>query len=105
MAGTAADPSANSSTPPRIPGLAKLVTAGPPKNRTILLRCCSGTAKTIMSSHFLVNVILRYEDPGVYVSLDENNVHVFEETLDFGWEFEDLESNNQLIFLEASPVR
>src|SRR5437879_12212126 len=58
-----------------------------------------------MSSQFLVNGILDYEDPGVYVSLDENKVHVFEEMLDFGWDFEDLESNKKLIFLEASTIR
>src|SRR5438034_10606013 len=59
----------------------------------------------MLSSQFLVNEILDYEKPGIYVSLDENKQHVFEEMLDFGWDFQELESNKKLIFLEASPIR
>src|SRR2546429_8477711 len=102
MADTAADRSANSRTPTGIPGLDKLLTGGLPKNRTILLCGGPGAGKTIMSSQFLVNAIIDYEDPGVYVSFDENNIHVFEEKLDFGWDLEDPENRKKLIFLEAS---
>lgn len=105
MADSAADPSGNSRTATGIPGLDKLLTGGLPKSRTILLSGGPGTGKTIMSSQFLVNGILDYEEPGVYVSLDENKMHIFEEMLDFGWDFAELESNKKLIFLEASPIR
>src|SRR5436853_5668136 len=104
MADTAADRSANSRTPTGIPGLDKLLTGGLPKNRTILLSGGPGTGKTILSSQYLVNGIWDYEESGVYVSLDENKQHIFEEMLDFGWDFADLENNKKLIFLEASPI-
>ena len=105
MAATPADSSGNGRTPTGIPGLDKLLTGGLPKSRTILLSGGPGTGKTIMSSQFLVNGILDYEEPGIYVSLDEGKGHVFEEMLDFGWDFNDLESSKKLIFLEASPIR
>ena len=105
MAAAPADSSANARIPTGIPGLDKLLTGGLPKNRTILLSGGPGTGKTILSSQFLVNGILDYEEPGIYVSLDENKQHVFEEMLDFGWDFRELESNKKLIFLEASPIR
>src|SRR5947208_10902391 len=105
MAYSSSNPNASSITPTVIPGLDKLLTGGLPKNRTILLSGGPGTGKTILSSQFLVNGILDYEETGVYVSLDENKQHVFEEMLDFGWDFQDLENNKKLIFLEASPIR
>lgn len=103
-----ADPgshSSNSRAPTGIPGLDKLLTGGLPRNRTILLTGGPGTGKTIMSSQFIVNGILDYEEPGIYVSLDESKAHIFEEMLDFGWDFQDLEANKKLAFLEASPMR
>src|SRR5205807_8313934 len=95
----------NRRTPTGIPGLDKLLSGGLPKGRIILLTGGPGTGKTILSSQYLVNGIMDYDENGVYVSLDENKQHVFEEMLDFGWDFEDLESNKKLIFLEASPIR
>src|SRR6266581_6021485 len=105
MADASGNPNASSRTPTGIPGLDKLLTGGLPKSRIILLSGGPGTGKTIMSSQFIINGILDYEEPGVYVSLDENKQHVFEEMLDFGWDFDELESNKKLIFLEASPIR
>jgi KaiC/GvpD/RAD55 family RecA-like ATPase len=105
MADAPGTPNASSRTPTGIPGLDKLLTGGLPKSRIILLSGGPGTGKTILSSQYLVNGILDYEESGVYVSLDENKQHVFEEMLDFGWDFEDLENNKKLIFLEASPIR
>src|SRR6266702_3204268 len=105
MADAPGNSNVSSRTPTGIPGLDKLLTGGLPKSRTILLCGGPGTGKTILSSQYLVNGILDYEESGVYVSLDENKQHVFEEMLDFGWDFADLENNKKLIFLEASPIR
>src|SRR3989442_13067542 len=105
MADGPGNPNASSRPPTGIPGLDKLLTGGLPKSRTILLCGCPGTRKTILSSQYLVNGILDNEESGVYVSLDEHKQHVFEEMLAFGWDFEDLENNKKLIFLEASPIR
>src|SRR5713101_469862 len=78
MADAPGNPNASSRTPTGIPGLDKLLTGGLPKSRTILLCGGPGTGKTILSSQYLVNGILDYED---------------------------LENNKKLIFLEASPIR
>src|SRR6266581_3773536 len=95
MADAPGPPNASSRTPTGIPGLDKLLPGGLPKSRIILLSGGPGTGKTILSSQYLVNGILDYEESGVYVSLDENKQHVFEE----------IENNKKLIFLEASPIR
>ncbi|HEX4920451.1 MAG TPA: ATPase domain-containing protein, partial [Candidatus Bathyarchaeia archaeon] len=89
MADSSADQTGSSRIPTGIPGLDKLLTGGLPRNRTILLSGGPGTGKTILSSQYLVNGILDYEEPGVYVSLDENKEHVYEEMLDFGWDFQE----------------
>ncbi len=105
LADSSSNPNLGSRVPTGIPGLDKLLTGGLPKGRIILLTGGPGTGKTILSTQFLVNGILDYEEPGVYVSLDENKQHVCEEMMDFGWDLPDLESNKQLVFLEASPIR
>src|SRR2546422_8726643 len=105
LADSSSNPSVGSRVPTGIPGLDKLLTGGLPKGRIILLTGGPGTGKTILSSQFLVNGILDYEEPGVYVSLDENKQHVFEEMVDFGWDLPELEHQKRLIFLEASPIR
>ena len=105
MAARAGNSSVSTRTATGIPGLDKLLNGGLPKGRIILLTGGPGTGKTILSSQFLVNGILDYEEPGVYVSLDENKQHVCEEMLDFGWDLSDLENNKKLVFLEASPIR
>ncbi len=92
-------------TPTGIPGLDKLLSGGLPRGRIILLTGGPGTGKTILSSQFLVNGILDYEEPGIYVSLDENKLHVNEEMMDFGWDLAELEDSKKLVFLEASPIR
>lgn len=99
------NPNGNSRAPTGIPGLDKLLTGGLPKGRIILLSGGPGTGKTILSSQFLVNGILDYDENGVYVSLDENRRHVREEMLDFGWDLSELEDNKSLAFLDASPIR
>src|SRR5213594_931285 len=105
MATASGNHNANSRTPTGIPGLDKLLNGGLPKGRIILLTGGPGTGKTILSSQFLVNGILDYDENGVYVSLDENKQHVFEEMVDFGWDLPELEHQKRLIFLEASPIR
>src|SRR5436309_732423 len=107
MAASSASPENNGNrrTPTGIPGLDKLLSGGLPKGRIILLTGGPGTGKTILSSQYLVNGILDYDENGVYVSLDENKQHVCEEMLDFGWDLSDLESNKKLALLEASPIR
>ncbi len=91
--------------PTGIPGLDKLLSGGLPRGRIILLTGGPGTGKTILSSQFLVNGILDYEEPGVYVSLDESKLHINEEMIDFGWDLAQLEDDKKLVFLEASPIR
>src|SRR5256712_1781363 len=107
MAASSASPENNGNrrTPTGIPGLDKLLSGGLPKGRIILLTGGPGTGKTILSSQYLVNGIMDYDENGVYVSLDENKQHVFEEMVDFGWDLPELEHQKRLIFLEASPIR
>jgi circadian clock protein KaiC len=55
-----------------IQGLDDITNGGLPKNRPTLVLGNTGCGKTIMSLEFLVNGIVKYNEPGVFMSFEEN---------------------------------
>ena len=73
-----------------IPGLDELISGGFPEGRVNLLVGGPGTGKTILASQFLYNGLTKFNENGIYVSLDESRTHFFEEMQTFGWNFKQL---------------
>jgi KaiC/GvpD/RAD55 family RecA-like ATPase len=88
-----------------IPGLEEMLNGGFPKGRVVLLVGGPGTGKTIFSSQFLYNGVEKYNENGVYISLDESKHHYLKEMSAFGWNLEKLEKEKKWIFIDASPIR
>jgi len=63
-----------------IPGLDDILDGGFPRGRTILLKGECGTGKTIFGAQFLHNGVVKYNEPGVLVLL-EQNINYFKKTL------------------------
>ena len=55
-----------------IQGLDDITTGGLPQNRPTLLLGNTGCGKTIMAMEFLVNGIEMFDEPGVFMSFEEN---------------------------------
>ena len=106
--------------PTGIDGLDKMLNGGLPVNRSILLCGSPGSGKTILSWQFLWNGAAHYEEPGLYVSLDEDPDELREEIASFGWsletgaqsktaamgwDIEKLEEGGKLAIVDASPIR
>lgn len=58
-------------SPTGIQGLDDITTGGLPKNRPTLLLGSTGCGKTIMAMEFLVNGIVQFNEPAVFMAFDE----------------------------------
>jgi KaiC/GvpD/RAD55 family RecA-like ATPase len=88
--------------PTGIKGFDELVSGGLPRGRTILVNGSCGTGKTIFSTQFLINGVKNYNEPGIYVML-EQDVNEFREDMGgFGFELQKLEEAGKLIIVNAT---
>ena len=88
-----------------IPGLDEILTGGLPRGRVVLALGEPGAGKTILCTQFLVNGIEKFNEKGLYVSLEESKEQYVEEMNALGWDIEGLERTGQLSFIDASPIR
>jgi len=82
-----------------------MLNGGIPSGRCILACGSPGSGKTIFSMQFLYYGGAKCNEPGLYVSLDENISRLREEMAGFGWDLEKLEKNGKLAIVDASPIR
>lgn len=91
--------------PSGISGLDEMLMGGLPKGRVTLVCGGPGSGKTIMCVNFLVAGALKYNEPGLFVSMDENKESLSKEMASFGWDLNRLEEEKKLLIVDASPIR
>jgi circadian clock protein KaiC len=98
--------------PTGIDGLDKMSNGGLPAGRSVLLCGGPGSGKTILSWQFLYNGAALYNEPGLYVSLDEDISQLEEEMESFGWNMKNQDNTGlrspgwqKITVLDASPIR
>ena len=85
-----------------IPGLDEMLGGGIPKGHAISIFGGPGAGKTTFSLQFLYNGAALYDEPGVYISLDESISDIKRNTKAFNWDFETMEKEQKISFLDAS---
>ena len=85
-----------------ITGLDELIGGGIVEGSTVLLSGQSGSGKTIFGLQFLYNGITKYNEPGVFVTLETRPKELREEATQFGWDLQVLEQKNELIIVDAA---
>lgn len=90
--------------PTGIEGLDQLLNGGIPEGRVILVVGGPGSGKTTLASQFLYKGISDYDQNGVFVSLDEEKIHFFDEMLGFGWDFASAEKDKKFAFIDATKL-
>lgn len=58
-----------------------------------------------MAMQFLVDGVERFDERGVFVSLEESKHHLENEMRNYGWDLTKFEKKNQLAIVDASPLR
>jgi circadian clock protein KaiC len=92
--------------PTGINGFDELIEGGLERDSTVLLVGSAGTGKTIFSMQFLYKGATEFDEPGVFISFEEEKESIFKHALDFGWDFEKLESEGKfkLVFYKPHQV-
>ena len=85
-----------------IPGLDEMLGGGIPTGHAVSIFGGPGAGKTTFTLQFLHNGATMYNEPGIYVSLDESICDIKRNVRAFGWDFEKLEKEQKMVFLDAS---
>lgn len=87
--------------PPRtksgIPGFDELVGGGIPEGNLIVVSGDPGSGKTNFCLRFLYEGALNYNEPGVYISLEETEQEIIKEAAFFGYDFLNLIKQRKLV--------
>jgi len=86
-----------------IPGLDSMIGGGFERKSVVIVSGSAGAGKTILSLQFLYNGATKYDEPGLYITFEEQKESVFKHMLSFGWDFAELERQRKLVFLEYPP--
>jgi len=78
---------------------------GIPKGHTVLVSGGPGSGKTTFAMQFLYQGATEYDEPGLYVSMDEDPADVKRNMANYGWDCDGLEAEGRLAFINVSPVR
>jgi KaiC/GvpD/RAD55 family RecA-like ATPase len=78
---------------------------GIPQGHTVLISGGPGSGKTTFGIQFLYEGATKHNEPGLYVTLDEDPEDIKKNMLAYGWDLDTLEKDIKLIFVNVSPVR
>ena len=82
--------------------LDELIGGGLVEGSTILVSGGTGSGKTIFGLQFLYNGASKYNEPGVFVTIETRPKDLRLEAQQFGWDLEELEKKNSLIIVDAA---
>ncbi len=85
-----------------IKGLDELISGGIPAQSTILLSGVAGSGKTLFAFQFLYNGAVKYKEPGVYISLEEEPERIIKSvSVTFGWNLNNLIKKKLISVIKA----
>ena len=83
--------------------LDKMLQGGFVKNSINLVAGGAGTGKTIFAIQFLIEGIVKFNEPGIYITFEEKKKKTYEDMLEFGWDLAKLEKEGKFVYLEYTP--
>jgi len=95
-----------SHTPTGIPGVDEILgNQGIPRKHTVLVSGGPGSGKTTFAIQYLYAGATQYDEPGLYITMDEDPIDIKNNMANFGWDLNALEQQIKLMFVNVSPVR
>jgi len=87
-----------------IEGFDELVLGGLPRGQSILVSGGTGTGKSTFGLQFVYKGAKVYDEPGVYLTLEESVPSILKNALSYGWDLETLQKQGKLALLDFSPA-
>ena len=94
---TATKAQASDRTTTGVPGLDEILYGGIPRQNLVVISGDPGSGKTCLCLEFLYRGALEYNEPGIYVSLEESEEEVVRIAAGFGWDFQTLINEKKVI--------
>ncbi|MBP1714351.1 MAG: circadian clock kinase KaiC [Deltaproteobacteria bacterium] len=95
-------------TPTGIPGLDEITGGGLPQGRPTLICGSAGCGKTLLAMHFLVQGVLQYHEPGVFMTFEENAEELKKNFASLGFDLNGLSARKKVlldhVFIERSEI-
>jgi KaiC/GvpD/RAD55 family RecA-like ATPase len=88
-----------------IQGLDELLEGGFPEGRSVLVSGACGTGKTIFGMQYIYMGASKYNEPGIYVTLDERPDLMRQDVTRFGWDLRKMEDKNLLQIIDGSIAK
>ena len=63
-----------------------------------------GSGKSIFAMQYLINGATKYNEPGVYITLEEGKDNLMKNMKSFGWDLEKLDKEIKVSIIEISPT-
>lgn len=86
-----------------IPGLDDMLMGGLVPETVTLVEGAPGTGKTTLGMQFIYHGIVAHDEPGLILTFEEFPQQYYRDAQSFGWDFRQLERENQLRVVMSSP--
>ncbi len=86
-------------------GLDELIEGGFPRGRTILVSGGCGTGKSIFGMQYAYLGATEFNEPSIFVTLDERPKMLREDMLRFGWDISKAEKKGNFILIDGSSAK
>jgi circadian clock protein KaiC len=92
---------------PRVPtgvkGFDELIEGGFERDSIVLVVGAAGTGKTLLSMQFIYEGTTKFDEPGIFISFEEEEDSLYRHAKQFGWDFKKLENENKFKLLFFKP--
>jgi circadian clock protein KaiC len=84
--------------------LDNMLDGGIPSGRSVLVSGSSGTGKTTLGMHFIYNGIKKYEEPGLFITLEQDKSKIVEDMKSVGMDLNSLGSKFNIVGGQVADV-
>src|SRR3989338_511266 len=81
---------------PGIPGLDELLKGGIQQGSSVLLSGGAGTGKTIFSMQYIVEGARKFNEPGLFVTIESNPMNIMWDMSSFNWDIKKLQDKKMM---------
>lgn len=87
-----------------IDGFDELVKGGIPREKSILITGGTGTGKSTFAMQFVYKGAKVYDEPGIYVTMEESVPSILKNAATYGWDVEGLQKREMIALVDVSPA-